>query len=309
MKKILTFLAVSLPILVLGQQRADSLFRYDIAHPRYPVGKGPIILLDEAHHNFHTTTGRFRPFTEFLRKDGYVVHGNSQAFSPEALKKIRVLVIANALHETNAEQWTLPTPSAFTDSEIKVLTEWVIDGGSLFLIADHMPFPGAAEKLAAAFGFTFYNGFAMRKESNTSPGGALRIPDIFTPGHGLIEGPITKGSKLEEHVTTVRTFTGQAFRIPSDAQPIIVLDEQFQLLLPRTAWEFDKETSIMPAAGLAQGANLQRGKGRVVVFGEAAMFSAQVQRDSVRMGMNAPDARQNPQLLLNIIHWLDNGNK
>jgi hypothetical protein len=39
------------------------------------------------------------------------------------------------------------------------------------------------------------------------------------------------------------------------------------------------------------------------------MFSAQVQRDSVRMGMNAPDARQNPQLLLNIIHWLDKGNK
>lgn len=309
MKIILTLFGLFLAILSLGQQRADSLFRYDIAHPRYPVGKGPVILLDEAHHNFHTTGGRFRPFTEFLRKDGYVVNGNSQSFSPEALKKIRVLVIANALHETNIEQWTLPTPSAFTDSEINVLNEWVMDGGSLFLIADHMPFPGAAEKLAAAFGFTFYNGFAMRKESNTSPGGALRIPDIFTSGHGLIEGPITKGTKPEEHVTTVRTFTGQAFRIPPEAQPIIVLGEQFQLLLPRTAWEFDKETSIMPAAGLAQGAHLQRGKGRVVVFGEAAMFSAQVQRDSVRMGMNAPDARQNPQLLLNIIHWLDKGNK
>ncbi|MBL7849956.1 MAG: hypothetical protein JNN04_03560 [Cyclobacteriaceae bacterium] len=288
-----------------GQQRADTLFQFDISHSRYPLGKGPVILLDEAHHNFHTTTGRFRPFSDFLRKDGYVVKGNAQPFTPEVLRSSRILVIANALNAANINAWTLPTPSAFTEDEIRYVTEWVKAGGSLFLIADHMPFPGAAEKLAAAFGFTFYNGFAMRKKGDISPGGALNRPDIFTPGHGLIEGPITLGNQPHEKVTSVRTFTGQAFGIPAHATPLIVLDDDFELLLPKTAWQFATETTVQPAAGLAQGASLQQGKGRVVVFGEAAMFSAQVQRDSVRMGMNAPDAKQNPQFLLNIIHWLD----
>lgn len=288
-----------------AQQRADTLFRFDITSPRYVSGKGPIILLDEAHHNFHTTAGRFRPFVEFLRQDGYVVKSNLQAFTPERLNAARILVIANALNAANTEVWTLPTPSAFTEDEISTLTSWVHSGGSLFLIADHMPFPGAAEKLAASFGFTFYNGFAMRKKGDISPGGALNRPDIFTPGHGLIEGPITQGSEPHERVTSVRTFTGQAFGLPPKATPLIVLDDQYELLMPRTAWQFTTETTVLPAAGLAQGASLNYGKGRVVVFGEAAMFSAQVQRDSVRMGMNAPDARQNPQFLLNIIHWLD----
>lgn len=288
-----------------AQQRADASFGLTVANPRYGAGLGPLILLDEAHHNFHTTEGRYRPFTEFLQKDGYRVLPNHSPFSMEVLRSARILVIANALNAVNQTEWTLPTPSAFTEAEIEIVKDWVQQGGSLFLIADHMPFPGAGEKLAAAFGFTFYNGFAMRKDGSTSSGTALRIPDIFTPGRGLMEGPVTQGRNAEEKITSVRTFTGQAFEIPSDAIPIIVLDDNYNLLMPRTAWEFEQNTTIIPAKGLAQGASLEKGKGRVVVFGEAAMFSAQIQRDTTRMGMNAPDAKQNPQLLLNIIHWLD----
>ena len=47
------------------------------------------------------------------------------------------------------------------------------------------------------------------------------------------------------------------------------------------------------------------GKGRVAVFGEAAMFSAQLAGPERRpVGMNKPEAPQNPQFLLNLIHWL-----
>jgi hypothetical protein len=48
-------------------------------------------------------------------------------------------------------------------------------------------------------------------------------------------------------------------------------------------------------------------QGRVAVFGEAAMFSAQsaINGDQVmRMGMNDPEASQNSQFVLNVLHWL-----
>jgi hypothetical protein len=303
--KILCLMLVLATLQSFGQQVADTLFQYDIPKPRYAGEKGPLILLDEAHHNFHTTTGRFRPFVKLLRQDGYRVTGSTSPFSREVLKPARILVIANALHASNEEEWTLPTPSAFTDEEIEAVVSWVKSGGSLFLIADHMPFPGSSEKLAARFGFTFYNGFAFRKGGETGAGGALRVPDIFTPGNGLIEGPVTRGSVAGERVTSLRTFTGQAFDVPQDAKPIVVLDDRYELLMCRTAWQFNENTTTRPAAGLAQGASLEFGKGRLVVFGEAAMFSAQMQGNKTRMGMNAPDAKQNPQFLLNVIHWLE----
>jgi hypothetical protein len=120
------------------------------------------VLVDEAHFNFHTAGERYRAFAELLRSDGYVVEPSNRKFTREALGGGRLLVIANALAERNGSgNWTLPTPSAFTDEEIAAVKQWVEGGGSLLLIADHMPFPGAAEKLAAAFDVTLNNGFAV----------------------------------------------------------------------------------------------------------------------------------------------------
>ena len=298
--RLLTIISIILTTFVLqAQQVADSLFNPVIISPQYSLGKGSVIFLDEGHHNFHTTTGRFKPFVDFLQRDGYVLKGISDSFTSDNLKAARILVIANALNEKTQSEWTLPTPSAFTDFEITTLKTWVKQGGSLFLIADHMPFAGASEKLAAAFGFKFYNGFAMNK--NPLPG----TTDIFTLENGLSENVITRGRNQNDKITTVQSFTGQAFEIPSSAFPLIILDDRFDLLLPQTAWNFTENSTSIPARNLAQGAYMSYGKGRLVVFGEAAMFSAQIQRDSIRMGMNAKTAFQNPQFLLHVIHWLD----
>jgi hypothetical protein len=116
---------------------------------------------------------------------------------------------------------------------------------------------------------------------------------------------VTRGTGTGEQVTSIRTFTGQAFDVPKEAKSIVVLDDQYELLLCRTAWNFSENTTKRSAAGLSQGASLEIGKGRVVVFGEAATFSAQIQGNKTLMGMNAPDAKQNPQFLLNVIHWLE----
>jgi hypothetical protein len=277
-----------------AQQVADSLFNPEISDPAYGNDQGSVVLIDEAHTNFHTIAGRFKPFANVLRNDGYVVLPSTTPFTPDVLSKGKILVIANALHPSNAQQWSLPTPSAFTDEEIEAVNTWVKAGGSLFLIADHMPFPGAAEKLAASFGFKFYNGFAQKKTGK----------DIFTPGNGLMSNALTQGRNTKETVTSLQTFAGQAFEIPAEANAVVVLSSKYEVKMPTTAWDFKKDTPEISGDKLIQGAYMQYGKGRIVVFGEAAMFTAQLHGKS-KMGMNLESASQNPQFLLNTIHWLD----
>lgn len=276
------------------QQVADTLFNPVILDPAFPPGQGPVVLIDEGHTNFHTREGRFSAFSRLLEKDGYVVQSSTGLFTENQLKSGKILVIANAIHPSNLESWSLPTPSAFSDAEISAVNEWVNNGGSLFLIADHMPFPGAAELLAASFGFKFYNGFAMKN------GGK----DIFTSDNGLTKNEITAGRNEKERVNSLQTFTGQAFEIPAEAQPILILSSKYSMKMPETAWEFKKDTPTISAAGMVQGAYRTYGKGRVVVFGEAAMFTAQLQGKN-KVGMNQESAYQNAQFLLNTIHWLD----
>jgi hypothetical protein len=65
------------------------------------------------------------------------------------------------------------------------------------------------------------------------------------------------------------------------------------------------DAPAVPIEGWCQGAVLKFGKGRVAVFGEAAMFSAQLAGpQQMPVGMNSPEAPQNHQLLLNVMHWL-----
>lgn len=283
-----------------AQQVPDSAFAPSIARPAFAEGAGPLVLVDEAHTNFHTTDGRYYAFARLLRRDGYVVRGLREPFTAQALADARVLVIANALNARNEQDWTLPTPSAFTADEIAAVEAWVRGGGSLLLIADHMPFPGAADSLAAAFGVAFGNGFAMDSAEQNS---RFR----FSRGNGLLaEHAVTRGRGPEERVDSVDSFTGQAFRVTApDAQPLLTLAPGTVLLMPEVAWEFSAATPRMPAGGQLHGAVLRHGRGRVAVFGEAAMFSAQrAGPDRRPMGMNDPTAPQNVQFLLNVVHWL-----
>lgn len=296
LRSILVFIGfVCMAKSAVAQQVADTLFNPAITNPAYAQHAGPVVFIDEAHTNFHTRAGRFGPFARLLEKDGYTVRASAEPFTEALLAGAQVLVIANALHPDHAARWNLPALPAFTAAEVAAVTAWVRGGGALFLIADHMPFPGDAETLAAAFGVTFYNGFAMKKGSGK---------DIFTPGHGLADGPLTQGRNERERVTSVQTFTGQAFTIPPEAKAVLTLSSKYTLKLPQEAWKFDKSTREISAENMVQGAWLPFGSGRVLVFGEAAMFTAQRSGNS-RMGMNTDSAGQNVQFLLNAMHWLD----
>lgn len=292
-----------------AQQVPDYDFDPKISDPSYARGSGPLVIVDEAHHNFHSIAGRYNAFSKVLTYDGYRVEAGKKLFTSESLNGVKILVIANALHVSNQNQWSLPTPSAFTNEEIATLNQWVRKGGSLLLIADHMPFPGSNEALAKSFGFTFYNGFA--NDSISGAPGAKRELDVFRKStKTLASHPITNGKTNERRVDHVATFTGQAFQIPEKAVSLLTFREGYQVLLPDTAWKFSNLTPRIAAKGFSQGAVLDYGKGRLAVFGEAAMFSSQLKgKDKIPFGLRSPDADQNLTFLRNLISWLDNPEK
>jgi hypothetical protein len=285
---------------VLAQQVSDPNYNPPIARPAYESGNGPLVAIDSAHHNFHTVDGRYKPFAELLRRDGYRVVGHSKALSSDSLTGVDVLVIANPLHEQNVGDWSLPTPSAFTQYEIAALLTWVEKGGSLFLIADHMPFPGATSDLANAFGAEFSNGYARPGHRRSGK------PDSFDYATGFRESAVTRGRSDDEKVSKVTTFGGSAFKLPKDATAVIVFGANSVSRETRKAPGITPDAPKVPIEGWSQGAVMKIGNGRVALFGEAAMFSAQLGSGQPRskMGMNAPGAEQNHQLLLNVMHWL-----
>ena len=102
-----------------AQQTPDTSYTFPIQQPAYPNGKGPEILIDAAHYNFHTREGGFSGFSRLMEQDGYEVKGLTKMISgADILKGCKILVIANALDSTNARNWVLPTPSAFSKEEI-----------------------------------------------------------------------------------------------------------------------------------------------------------------------------------------------
>ena len=259
-----------------------------------------LVAIDAAHGNYHTASGRYAPFAELVRGEGHEIVEITTEFSAESLADVGILVIANALAEENLQRWELPTPSAFTAAEIEALHAWVTGGGRLLLIADHMPFPGAVAGLAARFGVVMENGFAFGPGSE----GNLR----FDTGDGtLAEHPIVNGLAGDEPIPPVVSFMGQAFTVEpdADARPLLVLSSGSVQLLPERAWDFTDETPRHDAGGMLQGVALIVGEGRVVVFGEAAMFTSQPSGPGEPpVGFDHPDAPGNRAFLINVICWL-----
>lgn len=285
---------------VHARQAADFEFRPPVDHPAYSAGEGPLVLIDESHCNFHTATGRYEPFAELLRRDGVTVEALTSGFSAESLSGGEVLVIANAMPEEKCDSWKLPTASAFGADEVDAVVEWIASGGSLLLIADHMPFPGAAEDLAHAFGLVFISGYVRPDEG----GSEIRFD---RPAGTLGEHAVTAGRSAAEEVEAVVSFTGQGFRALREVEPLLTLPPETTIRLPSKHSRINEKTPRFSAEGLLQGAVLRHGEGRVAVFGEAAMFSAQeytVDDELHQMGMNAPRAEGNVQFALNLMHWL-----
>lgn len=277
-----------------GGQRADPNFSTQVARPAYAdAGQRPRVLFDEAHHNFHTASGRYKPFADMIGSDGYKVIPNRDRFTREVLQKGDVLVIANALGAESMGQPGASDP-AFTDAECDAVRDWVKDGGSLLLISDHAPMGAAAECLAKRFDVNMSKG--ATSDPANSEGGDTSL--VFSrQNHLLGDHAITRGRDHSERLSRIRTFTGTSLKGPEGSVAILKLADT------AVDHSFDDEKSV-PAAGRAQGLAFGFGKGRVVILGEAAELSAQVVGlEAEKFGMNVPGI-DNRQMALNIMHWL-----
>src|SRR5215510_9025108 len=253
---------------VFAQQIADPDFNAKVPHPAY-TRNGPKVLFDEAHNNFHTASGRYKPFADLITNDGYQITPNKQRFSPDVLKGYDLLVISNAL---GAERMNMPNAGnpAFTDAECDAVRNWVKAGGALLLIADHAPMGAANQILAQRFDVNMSKMFTTDRENydkdSNNPGFI-----VYTRESGrLADTAITRGRNDSERVNKIITFTGQSLKGPADSFAFMKLADSAVDVLQGV------NTNPTSAAGRAQGIVMSSGKGRVIVLGEAAMLSAQL---------------------------------
>lgn len=279
-----------------GGQMADPDFDARVANPAY-ARNGPKVLFDEAHNNFHTSGGRYKPFADLIANDGYQITPNKQKLSAETLKGYDILVVSNALGAPRMNQPEASNP-AFTDQECDAVRDWVKGGGALLLIADHAPMGAANQYLGQRFGVDMSKMFTVDQQNydkETNNPGFI----IYTRESGrLADHAITRGRNDSERIKKIIAFTGQSLKGPAGSVAFMQLSDTAQDLMP------GPDSQPVSAAGRAQGIAMSFGKGRVVVLGEAAMLSAQMTGPGgMKFGMNRPGL-DNRQLALNIVHWL-----
>lgn len=291
-------IATSFCQLASSQQIPDRAYHYKIIRPAYKQKLGSLILFDEAHGNPVSLKGLYFGFNKLLTEDGYLLSSAKTEINRDILKKAKIFVSVNAM--SDPADWDAPTRSAYAETEIATLNQWVKAGGSLFLVTDHMPCGGSVNSLAQSFGFNIINGFAIRHD---------RKPEIFSLKQGnLCESVITKatGGKVE----SIRIWGGTAFVPPANAMILSTLSADYTIYSPLKVDDIDpplaNKVPRVSGLGFANGAFMKYGKGRIVVFADGAGFTAQLEGiKSEKRGMNDPTAPDNAQFLLNIIHWLD----
>ena len=287
-----------------GSDRGDTSYDTSVSNPAYGSDH-PKLAFDEGHRERHLSRETYRPFAELARHDGYAIERIDDPITESELDGVRVLVIACAQGEGETGE-----AAAFTPSECTAIERWVDSGGGLLLVADAFPFGSAADSLARKFGIEIAKGMtadAIQYDREWKDDTQL---DFNRENHLLGVHPVTEGRTQEERVGRVVTYTGTSVRGPSGsavflrhgstavmraAKPSIEQTSKG----PRLHVEYGEEK---PAEGWGQGVALVHGRGRVVVLGESAVLTAQL--DGARKyGMNAK-GNDDRKLALNTLHWL-----
>jgi hypothetical protein len=270
------------------------------------------VMLDEAHHNIMATaSGGYRPLVRLLTDAEFDVTPNTLPFSRERLALTNVVVIANPNGADERAPADARAASAFTDSEIETVDEWVRNGGGLLLVTDHYPTGVAARRLAERFGVKLSGGWTDDPANRRTLAGYGPLFGylVFSLENGLLtDHAITRGRYDTEQIEGVSTATGESIEGPAGSVSLLRLSPTAVDWIPSgtpsatsnvTRQAPVKDFNPCPscdqisAAGRSQGIAFVFGRGRVVVIGEMGTL----------VDYSAP-GMQNAQFALNMVRWL-----
>ncbi len=277
-----------------------------IARPVW-AADGPAVLIDNAHWNAGTGTGRLRAFAGLLAADGYTVLPEGNATRAEMLENARIAVVVNPLGVLGAVRrvadraglagLTFLDDDGLLTQEIETTVQWVENGGSLLVAADESPLARGSRGLAARFGVGLRGRLVV--DLGHSDG---RSPSrlVFSRENGLFGvHPVVDGFPDAPPVNRVVTFGGQAIEPPPGAAVL--------LRLGTSAAEVDRQgdppTTGESVAGLAQAIAFERGRGRVVVLGDTHLLTADPAAGGVPTGLDWA-ATNNERFVRYVMRWL-----
>ena len=110
-----------------GQQVNDSSFNSHVINPAYS-NRHPPVLVDAGHYNAFVTLNRIQPFCNLIKADGYNVITVKRKFSPNLLSNYDIVVIFTA--QGGSDESDSTEFSAFSDSEIEALVNWIVHSNS-----------------------------------------------------------------------------------------------------------------------------------------------------------------------------------
>jgi hypothetical protein len=280
-------------------QRADSEYRYENRTPAFAKESGPLVAFSR-HNSPFVQQGSHEPLAALARGDGFrvaIIDGSNPGEAP-------IFALINNYLKSFRDHSPMEPPSAFSPAEIETIRGWVEAGGSLLILADHAPLGGGASALAAAFGFTILNGHAA--EEREAQGGRARTDIEYRRGGDLTDNhAVTNGATGRKVIDRFFAFGGQAFIPPAGATTLLRIPQGWSAIfsfgLEPAAL---REAPRIDASGMAQGAVMDYGKGRIAVFAEAGGFSAQFGRGGRAHGFNTPQGADNPEFVLAVLRWL-----
>jgi hypothetical protein len=271
---------------------------YDIT-VREPKLSGRRVLFDEGHKNHHEIGRTYKPFAKLLRNDGCIVEASNKPISPKILSNIDIYITATAAgKEEPGDQ------SAFTDSEIIALEEWIKNGGSALIVTEHYPFGLAMKSLLKKFEVDVHNGYT---EDSTLNNPQVSDALLFEKS----KGNLNSSHPITANIDKVNTFTGSSVKGDSTWTDLLILSNNAQnynvdVKVNREGGDVNVSVSyadFYPATGFSQGICKSYGKGKIVILAESALLTAQYDKNGNKFGMNSPN-EDNKQFVLNLIRWL-----
>lgn len=270
-------------------------------------GDGPAVLIDAAHWNAGTSTGRLRAFAGLLAADGYTVLRGGNATRAEVLVDARIAVVANPLGVLGvmrraADAAGLGGATFFADDglltqEIETTLQWVENGGSLLLAADEAPMARGSQGLATRLGVGM-RGRPVIDVGHSDGHEPTRL--VFSRENGLFGAhPIVDGFPDAPPVNRVVTFGGQALDPPAGAAVLLRLSDS----ATEVARAGDPTTTGRPVAGLALAVAFERGRGRVVVLGDSHVLTADAVAGGPPTGL-AWAGTNNERFVRYLMRWL-----